>query len=119
MERTRLTESSPFPETAVGVMSRSGKRLRTGEEEGEGEEEDGDFDPMAFYRWIGTLAGGMMQQFLTDPESGFFRVKLLIPMCNTHCVSGSNSRRCCSRPPSMLRRPTRRLCESRWENEYW
>ena len=33
-------------------MSRSGKRLRTGDDEGEGEEEDGDFDPMAFYRWI-------------------------------------------------------------------
>ena len=39
----------------VGIMSRSGKRLRTGEEEGEGEEEDGDFDPMAFYRWILTV----------------------------------------------------------------
>ena len=37
-------------------MSRSGKRLRTGEDEGEGEEEDGDFDPMAFYRWILTAA---------------------------------------------------------------
>ena len=32
-------------------MSRSGKRLRTGEDDGEGEEEDGDFDPMAFYRF--------------------------------------------------------------------
>ena len=41
-----------IPETAVRNMSRSGKRLRTGDDEGEGEEEDGDFDPMAFYRWI-------------------------------------------------------------------
>ena len=51
-EITHLTWSLPVPETTVGIMSRSGKRLRTGEEEGEGDEEDGDFDPMAFYRWI-------------------------------------------------------------------
>ena len=55
-ERNHLTESLPVPETTLGIMSRSGKRLRTGEEEGEGEEEDGDFDPMAFYRWILTVA---------------------------------------------------------------
>ena len=49
-------------------MSRSGKRLRTGEEEGEGDEEDGDFDPMAFYRWISRYQKWnnlIIEQFLT------------------------------------------------------
>ena len=51
-EISHLTWCLPVSETTVDIMSRSGKRLRTGEDEGEGEEEDGDFDPMAFYRWI-------------------------------------------------------------------
>ena len=33
--------------------------------EGEGEEEDGDFDPMAFYRWIFTVTGSKSAKSLS------------------------------------------------------
>ena len=48
-------------------MSRSGKRLRTGEDDGEGEEEDGDFDPMAFYRF------DFLKEKLVDVCFGLFQ----------------------------------------------